>query len=208
MVRADGRAFRKILEKRKKPYDLDFARSMAGAAVALFQDSGLAPVMAYAFSDEINLLFTDAPFTGRVEKIDSVVAGSLSGALSLSFGCALSMDCRIIPVCRSEIIDYLIERQDEAWRNHVFSYGFCMLTKEGLTHYQAMEHLRGMKEHSIHELVFQKGVNLARTPLWERRGILCYRKDGKVVEDWELPLFKEEDGKRLIEGILASLKPS
>jgi tRNA(His) guanylyltransferase len=198
IIRADGRGFKKILESRKKPYDLDFARSMVGATVSLFLDSGLSPILAYTFSDEISLLFLDAPFTGRVEKIDSVMAGFLSGALSLSLGHVISMDCRVIPVCKAEIVEYLMERQDESWRNHVFSYGFYMQIEEGQTAAHAMEQLRGMCEHEIHELAFCKGINLAKTPAWERRGVLVYRKDGRVVEEWDLPLFNSEEGRRLI----------
>jgi tRNA(His) 5'-end guanylyltransferase len=198
IIRADGRGFKKILERRQKPYDQDFARSMVKAASNLFLDSGLSPILAFTFSDEINMLFLDAPFAGRVEKIDSVVAGFLSSALSLSLQQVVCMDCRVIPICQSEIIDYLKERQDESWRNHVFSYGFYMLLEEGQTPIQAMERLRGMREHEIHELVFQKGINLAKTAAWERRGILVYRYEGGLVEDWELPLFKSEEGSELI----------
>ena len=198
IIRADGRGFKKILERRQKPYDQDFARSMAKAASSLFLDSGLSPILAFTFSDEINMLFLEAPFAGRVEKIDSVVAGFLSSALSLSLQQVVCMDCRVIPICQSEIIDYLIERQDESWRNHVFSYGFYMLREEGQTPIQAMEQLRGMPEHEIHELVFQKGINLAKTATWERRGILVYRYAGRLIEDWELPLFKSEEGSELI----------
>jgi tRNA(His) guanylyltransferase len=202
VVRADGRGFRKLLEGCKKPYDIDFARSMAVAAVGFFIDSGLSPALAFTFSDEISILFLEAPFSGRVEKIDSVIAGFLSAALSLKLERTLSMDCRVIPLCESEVVEYLAERQDETWRNHVFSYGFYMLVGEGLTNSQAMERLRGMREHEIHELVFQKGINLARTPAWERRGVMVYRKGGRVVEDWELPLLRSEEGQRLLEGII------
>jgi tRNA(His) guanylyltransferase len=198
IIRADGRGFKKILESHKKPYDQDFARSMVGAIVSFFRDSGLSPILAYTFSDEISLLFLDAPFAGRVEKIDSVIAGFLSGALSLSLGRAISMDCRAIPVCKAEIVEYLVKRQDESWRNHVFSYGFYMRIEEGQTAAHAMEQLRGMCEHEIHELAFCKGINLAKTPTWERRGVLVYRKDGRVVEEWDLPLFNSEEGRRLI----------
>jgi tRNA(His) 5'-end guanylyltransferase len=202
MVRADGRGFKKILEGCKKPYDIDFARSMAGAAVSLFQESGLSPALAFTFSDEVSMLFLEAPFSGRVEKIDSLIAGFLSAALSLRLGRAVSMDCRVIPICESEVVEYLAQRQDEAWRNHVFSYGFYMLVDEGLTTTNAMEKLRGMREHEIHELVFQKGTNLARTPAWERRGVMAYRKDDQVTEDWEPPLFRSEEGQRLLEDIV------
>jgi tRNA(His) 5'-end guanylyltransferase len=67
-----------------------------------------------------------------------------------------------------------------------------------------MEQLRGMRESEIHELVFTKGVNLAKTPAWERRGILVYRKDGQIVEDWELPLFAEESGREFLKEVLRS----
>jgi tRNA(His) guanylyltransferase len=206
IIRADGRGFKKLLERRKKPYDLDFARSIVGVAASLFRDSGLSPVLAFTFSDEINLLFLEAPFAGRVEKIDSVVAGFLSGALSLSLGQVVSMDCRVIPICQAEIIEYLEERQDESWRNHVFSYGFYMLLEEGQAPAQAMEQLRGMREHEIHELVFRKGINLAKTAAWERRGILVYRHEGRLVEEWELPLFNSEEGKKLIAQMIESVR--
>ena len=206
MVRADGRGFKKILEGCKKPYDLDFARSMAGAAARLFQDSGVAPALAFTFSDEINMLFLEAPFRGRVEKIDSLISGFLSAALSLDLGRLVSMDCRVVSLCEAEIADYLAARQAEAWRNHVFSYGFYMLAGDGLSAEEVMEQLRGMREREIHELVFQRGVNLAKTPAWERRGVLIRRKNGNVVQDWELLLFKDEDGQELLSEIIGEFQ--
>lgn len=203
IVRADGRGFKNLLKDRKKPYDLDFAKSIVGSAIRIFDCSGLSPALAFVFSDEVNLLFMDAPFAGRVEKIDSIIASFISGVLSLSLGCFTSIDCRVIPVCEGEAVKYLRERQDEAWRNHVFSYGFYMLVGDGNSRSEAMSELRGMKESEIHELVFRRGVNLAKTPAWERRGVLVYRKGGRVIEDWDPPLFKSEEGKRLLEEIIA-----
>ena len=202
VVRADGRGFRKLLESCKKPYDIDFARSMAGSAARLFQESGLSPALAFTFSDEISLVFLEAPFAGRVEKIDSAVAGFLSAALSLDLGRLVTMDCRTIPVCEAEIVPYLAERQDETWRNHVFSYGFYMLVQEGLTHAEAMQRMRGMREPQIHELVFSRGLNLAKTPAWERRGVMVYRKSGPAVQDWELPPLRSAEGQRLLAEVI------
>ena len=96
-----------------------------------------------------------------MEKIDSLIAGFLSSAVSLDLARPVSMDCRTIPLCKDEIEVYLAERQDETWRNHLFSYGFYMLVEEGLSKTEAMERLRGMKEPEIHEVVYQKGINLA-----------------------------------------------
>ena len=201
-ARADGRGFKNILAGYKKPYDSGFASAMASSASSLFEDSGINPVLAFTFSDEINLVFMAAPFGGRIEKIDSLLAGSLSAFLSLQLGKPVSMDCRTIPLCRAEIKEYLIERQNETWRNHVFSYGFYMLQDEGLDPAQAMERLRGMRESEIHELVFQRGINLAKTPYWERRGIMIYRDEGRILQDWELPLFSSKEGVELLSQII------
>ena len=206
VVRADGRGFKKVLEGRKKPYDIDFARSMAGAVESFFLDFGPAPALAFTFSDEISLVFLEAPFSGRVEKIDSLIAGFLSSALSLDLGMLVSMDCRTIPLCQAEIGSYLAERQDETWRNHIFSYGFYMLLQEGLNGTQAMEKLLGLKESEIHELVFQRGINLAKSPVWERRGVMVYRKNGRVAVDWEIPLFSSQEGKALLAEIIGLAK--
>lgn len=202
VIRADGRGFGKVLKERDKPYDIVFARSIVDASHGVFKDSGLAPILAYVFSDEINLLFMDAPFNGRVEKLDSVVAGFLSGALSLSLGKAVSFDARVLPLSSEEILEYLSSRQDEAWRNHVFSYGFYALISDGMNPEKAMDHLRGKKESEIHEMLFMRGTNLAKTPAWQRRGVLVYRGWNEICQNWDLPLFKSDDGRGLIEEIL------
>ena len=81
-----------------------------------------------------------------------------------------------------------------------------MLVEEGLSTTLAMERLRGMKEHEIHELVYQKGINLARTPAWERRGVMIRRKGGQVVQDWDLPLFSSTEGKALLAEIIKAAR--
>ncbi|HPE62945.1 MAG TPA: tRNA(His) guanylyltransferase Thg1 family protein [Methanothrix sp.] len=225
VVRADGRGFGKLLSKADKPHDLEFARAMATAARAFVEGSGLAASLAFTFSDEVNLLFGEAPFNGRLEKIDSVVAGSLSGFLSIGLGKAVAMDARSIPLCPEEIVEYFAGRQDEAWRNHVFSSGFYALIGDGLAPDEAMGCLRGMKEAEIHEMLFARGTNLAKSPAWQRRGILIRRAEvakaeggeegeentrrkersrerWRIVEDWEPPLFRSEEGKSLLEGTI------
>jgi len=246
VVRADGRGFGTLLREAKKPYDIDFAKAMARAARVFVEESGLAPSIAFTFSDEISILFPEAPFNGRLEKIDSVVAGTLSGLLSINLGKAVAMDARSIPLCPGEIVEYFAGRQEEAWRNHVFSCGFYALIDDGLAPDEAMGRLRGMKEADIHEMLFQRGTNLAKRPAWQRRGILIRRmrmeeekadavegkgegevgeegagkgrgkgrgrgkdemrrKRWRVIEDWEPPLFRSEEGRRLLDGTIRDL---
>jgi tRNA(His) 5'-end guanylyltransferase len=77
-----------------------------------------------------------------------------------------------------------------------------MLVVDGLTASEAMEELRGMREQEIHELVYQRGINLAKTPAWERRGVMIFRKGGQLVQNWELPLFSSLEGKALLAEII------
>ena len=221
IVRADGRNFRRVLSGEfDKPYDERFAKGMAEAVAIFFETSGFDPKLAYVFSDEINLFLPQVvPFKGRIEKLDSVIAGFLASALTivLGFKDAIAFDARIIPVCsREDVWAYLTQRQAEAWRNHINAYGYYGLQESGLSEKEAEERLKGMKAAQVHELLFRMGINLNETPMWQRRGILIakerYEKEGynpkaakkvvatryEVVQRWDLPLFESEEGQNLI----------
>jgi tRNA(His) 5'-end guanylyltransferase len=78
--------------------------------------------------------------------------------------------------------------------------------------------LKGLKTKEFHEMMFKQGVNLAKTPQWQRRGILVYKQPflkkaksslverWKLKEDWNLPLFTSKDGSKLIQRILELIK--
>ena len=216
IVRLDGRAFHRLTKDlgMKKPYDEKFCRAMAQVCSALIEDSGLEPAFAYTFSDEISLCFLQAPFRGRVEKIDSVCAGFAASALTLALGVSspLSFDARIIPVDEKAACAYFDLRQREAWRNHINAYCQQALIEEGMTATQAARELKGMKAQAMHDFMHARGVNLAKTPSWQRRGVIVRRvpviKNGfnpvsgehveamrRVVRtDSDLPLFSAPEG--------------
>lgn len=224
-VRIDGRGFRRALALLdfKKPYDERFAHAMADSVESFFRESGLAPLFGFTFSDEINLFFYEVPYNNRIEKIDSIIPSFISSALTIKLNLKnpVSFDSRVILLGKDEIYKYLLWRQAEAWRNHVSSYGYYMLLKSGLTGNEAAVRLKNMKASSIHELVFRHGINLAETPAWQRCGILIYRetyeKTGfdpikktvvktlrkKVIQEWNTPIFKAEEGKKLINRLIS-----
>ncbi|MHC1567388.1 MAG: tRNA(His) guanylyltransferase Thg1 family protein [Candidatus Syntropharchaeia archaeon] len=226
IIRIDGRKFEKVLEKFEKPYDEGFARCMANASELFLKKSGFNPEFAYTFSDEISIFFRTLPFDGRVEKLDSVIPSFFSSVLTkmMDFEEPISFDSRIIPICTEDLIPYLAERQNEAWRNHLNSYAFYTLLEEGLSRREASKKLEGMKSEDIHEMLFRRGINLNSTPSWQRRGILIakeiYEKEGfdpkmkkrviaqriKIVQIWDLPLFKSDEGRELIDRILTYSK--
>jgi len=63
-------------------------------------------------------------------------------------------------------------------------------------------------------MMFKQGVNLAKTPQWQRRGILIHKQPilkraknslverWELKEDWNLPLFTSKDGAQLIQRVL------
>ena len=223
-VRLDGRGFHRLSRRLhlKKPFDPAFHEKMRAVSQYLLIGSGLSPVFAYTFSDEINLYFSTLPFSGRVEKIDSVTAASAASALTIELPSPepISFDARIIPVTQEFALEYLIQRQKEAWRNHINAYCQHALIKEGATPRAAAATLRGMQSEEMHEMMFERGVNLATTPAWQRRGTLLYREE-KTVEGFnpltgetvstvrscireceETPLFSSPEGRDLIRSLV------
>jgi tRNA(His) 5'-end guanylyltransferase len=223
IVRADGRNFKESLARLhfEKPYDEKFEKAMVAAGHALMEASGLGPSWVYTFSDEFNIFFKELPFDGRVEKLDSVVPSFLASALTIALDVdtPLAFDARVIPLHYEDVGGYLQWRQAEAWRNHMQSYGFYTLIKEGLAEKQASKKLLGMKFEDIHELMWQRGVNLNETPGWQRKGIFIHRKtvarEGfdplkkkkvrvkrlEVQETWDPPLFGSKEGEALLKGL-------
>ncbi len=225
IVRVDGRRFGKVLRKLQfsKPFDIRFANGMVESIELFFTKSGINPVLAYLFSDEVSLLFIrNLPFNGRLEKIDSVIPSFISSALTLNLGSPdpMSFDSRVSAIDSKDIIEYLMWRQEECWRNLVSSYAFYLLRDDGFSAKQAAERLKGLKSNDLHELAWGYGINLSETPAWQRRGILVYKqkfeKDSqnlltgdktkamrtRIVKDWEPPIFNTEEGFRMIESIL------
>jgi len=226
-VRLNGRRFQAVSEKlrAKKPFDKRFANCLVKAGKALFQVD-LNPSLVYVASDEINALFSHAiPFGGRVEKINSVLAGTTSSAFSLNAlkqfkkTLTVAFDSRIIITTREKVKEYLASRQRDAWRNHNNAYAYWLMRKQGRKPSEAAKTLKGLKTKELHELLFKQGVNLAKTPAWERRGALLYRQPyqkhrenltvtrWRIEENWNLPLFASIDGSPFLKQILEWAKP-
>ncbi|MBN1195369.1 MAG: tRNA 5'-guanylyltransferase [Methanomicrobiaceae archaeon] len=223
-VRLDGRAFHRLARIRnfRKPFDDRFSDAMCTVCTALLRDSGMNPLFAYTFSDEISLFFDRLPFDGRVEKIDSVCASFAASALALALDASapLAFDARVVAVSPEAAVEYLAFRQREAWRNHCNAYCQHALISEGMTSRQAASALKGTGSPGMHEMMFSRGINLAQTPAWERRGVLVCRaaveKEGynpisgetvtvarrEIRVNRDLPLFSEPDGIALIRSLM------
>jgi tRNA(His) 5'-end guanylyltransferase len=226
-VRLDGRAFHRLTEVLglEKPFDDFFHKGMVATCTALIAESGLNPDLAFTFSDEISLYFTKLPFGGRVEKIDSVAASYAASSLTLAFGgtTLLSFDARVIPATPEYALEYLTNRQSEAWRNHINAYCQQALVEEGMDMRKAAEKLKGLPSKELHEMMHERGFNLATTPAWQRRGTLVYKKltekegfnpitqetvlveRSAVTVETDLPLFTNPDGQDFLRKLVCGL---
>ncbi|KPV64237.1 MAG: tRNAHis guanylyltransferase [Candidatus Bathyarchaeota archaeon BA2] len=166
------------------------------------------------------------PFRRRVEKTNSVLAGIASSAFSLSVAklfkktLIAAFDSRIIVSSQEKIVEYLTWRQRDAWRNHNNAYAYWLFRRIGHKPSEAAKMLKGLKTKELHETLFRQGLNLAKTPAWQRRGILIYREPyqkqvkkqvvmrRRIRENWNLPLFSSKEGRSLIQQILRWAKPS
>jgi tRNA(His) guanylyltransferase len=179
IIRLDGRAFHQLAEEMhlKKPFDDHFSTIMAGVCEYCIRDSGLSPVFAYTFSDEISLFIPVLPFNGRIEKLDAIPASYAASVFTIlaQIKRPVSFDARVIPVTMDHVLPYLIWRQNEAWRNHINAYCQQALIEEGYSASDAASMLFKMPVSQLHELMFQRGINLSQTPAWQRRGILVSR---------------------------------
>ena len=225
IIRLDGRAFHTCSAEYKKPFDADFSELFVKTAKAIFTDSGLSPDFIYTFSDEISLYITKPVFDLRVEKLVSVAAAFASSAFTIAADAKtpLSFDARIIPLSEQQLPEYLAWRQAEAWRNHINGYCQKLLTDTGLSSSAAQKKLNGLNAEHLHELAFSHGINLAKTPCWQRRGIAVYHGTtektgfnpltGKKVTvsrniaevDKDLPLFKTPEGREWVYAKAASI---
>lgn len=228
MVRIDGRNFKNTLSRMgsEKPYDWRFASAIVSSIEDFFTKSGLSPVFAYTFSDEISFYFREVSFEGRIEKMDSIIASYISSAFSMALNPEepVSFDSRIIPIHEENIREYLIWRQDEAWRNCINSYAYYTLISEGMEEKEAAEILKNKGASDMHELLFERGINISKVPAWQRRGIMIMKKETeiegfnphlnvkttstrtKVFTEHNIPLFSSDEGEAFLEKLLAKKK--
>ena len=100
------------------------------------------------------------------------------------------------------------------------SWGYYTLIDEGIDKDEALRYLKGKKEWEIHEMLFERGINLATLPAWQRSGIIVSTKEyeisgfnpligkeakslrRKVTQNWEIPKFKSEEGIVLLEKLI------
>ncbi len=176
VARIDGRSFTRLtreVHEFEAPYDVRFRDHMI-ATVEHLMTCGFRVVYGYTQSDEISLLFhrDEDAFERKLRKFHSLLAGEASACFSLRLGGIAAFDCRISQLPAEQLVlDYFRWRQEDATRNALNSHCYWLLRKEGKSVRQATDALLRLGVPAKNELLFKRGINFAKLPAWQRRGV-------------------------------------
>lgn len=179
VARLDGRSFSRLTKEIcnfEAPFDEKF-RDMMINTVKQLMNCGFRVIYGYTESDEISLLFhkDENTFGRKVRKYNSILAGMASATFSLELGQPVAFDCRIVPLPNIELVkDYFLWRQEDAHRNALNAHCYWMLRKEGKSIEEATSLLGGKSVSYKNELLFSRGINFDKLPLWQKRGVGIY----------------------------------
>lgn len=199
IIRLDGKAFHTYTKGLERPFDKQFVSDIDETARFLCENiQGVK--LAFVQSDEISLVLTDfdkittnAWFDGNIQKMVSVSASLATAKFNeLRPGKLAFFDSRVFTIPeKSEVINYLIWRQQDTVRNSItavaqFLYSHKELFKKNTNQMQ--------------EMCFQKGINWNDFSIGLKRGRLIlkteYKKDDIIRTKWEIngaPHFTHEE---------------
>lgn len=114
-------------------------------------------------------------FDREVEKLVSVSAARAAATVSLQLGEVVEFDGRAWVGSRTEdVVDYFRWRQEDATRCALNGYCYWTLRREGKSVGEATQALRGAAVSEKNALLFERGINFAKVPTWQRRGSGIY----------------------------------
>lgn len=211
VVRLDGRCFSKFTAQFHKPYDECFAQAMQHTALELCEE--FHPVTAYTHSDEITLVwapkqnergeYNEPLFSGRVQKLSSVLAGFASARFNHILVQSLvgfeerhsqsmvdkvqrqmaHFDARVMVFPnKEEVLNALLWRQRDCQRNSVSSLARCHFSAKQLHGKQRDDQLAMLDSIGVqyHALVPEFRLGL----LFKRRQTTVTGPDGPFVRHY------------------------
>ena len=218
-ARIDGRAFHTLCKGLKKPYSEAFIQTMQEVCKYLVEESGAA--LGYVQSDEISLGwkdYTKAPFEGRIQKLESVLASMAaakfvqfieasksSSPLVIHYGIDVlwhrtqihvpSFDCRIFNLPNEgELANAFLWRENDAIKNSITGMALHFFSHKKIQGKSGEEKIAMMKE---------KGYDFYRdTYSAFLRGTFFQREDYlKKLTDEEVERIPEEQRDALIKSL-------
>jgi tRNA(His) 5'-end guanylyltransferase len=181
VARIDGRSFSSFTRGLARPYDQRLADLMMETVKYLVQETNAN--CGYTQSDEISLVWysptteTEILFNGRVQKMESVLAGMTSSYflyhcpkfLPAEYAAKLPhFDARVWNVpTKEEAANCFLWREWDATKNSI---------SMAAQHYYSHNELMGKNGSDKQEMLFQKGVNWNNYPDFFKRGSYIQRR--------------------------------
>lgn len=219
-ARIDGRAFHTLCKGLKKPYSLAFIDTMQEVCRYLVEETGA--ILGYVQSDEISLGWVDytkAPFEGRIQKLESVLASmasakfvqyveaSKSGGLHMNDGinqlwdrCNMylpSFDCRIFNVpSMVELANAFLWRENDAIKNSITGMALNFFSHRQIQGKSGEEKIAMMEEKG-YDFYNDTLPSFLRGTFYHRENykkVLTDEEVGHIPEKQRANLIKEEVG--------------
>lgn len=211
-IRSDGNAFHTLTKEMDllKPFDITMRDMMVNTTKKLMNRFGA--FVGYTESDEISIVIDRESdlFNRRVGKLEQISAGTCSSQFTLESNRFCTFDGRAMPFPYQEIvIEYMEDRQQDSFKNCIGSYLYWMYRlKSKMTKSKATKIMVKMDMEERTKILEEEfGIKVSEIPLWQRRGVLVYRKEvekegynpvkkkkviskRKVLDvDYKLPIF-------------------
>lgn len=173
-VRVDGRAFHTFTRGMNRPYDERMSKAMIETMKYLVKKTDAC--IGYVQSDEISLVLSDSKeplFGGRVQKLTSIIAAMATAKFNDEIHKSFpdkplaEFDCRVWNVpSRTEAANTILWREFDATKNSI-----SMAARSVYSDNQ----LLGKNSSDKQELLWQKGINWDKYPVFFKRGTYARR---------------------------------
>ena len=173
-VRVDGRAFHTFTRGMNRPYDERMSKAMIETMKYLVQKTDAC--IGYVQSDEISLVLSDIKeplFGGRVQKLTSIIAAMATAKFndeihkSFPDKALAEFDCRVWNVPnRTEAANTILWREFDATKNSISMAARSVYSDKQLL---------GKNSSDKQELLWQKGINWDKYPVFFKRGTYARR---------------------------------
>jgi tRNA(His) 5'-end guanylyltransferase len=173
-VRVDGRAFHTFTRGMNRPYDERMSKAMIETMKYLVKKTDAC--VGYVQSDEISLVLSDSKeplFGGRVQKLTSIIAAMATAKFNDEIHKSFpdkplaEFDCRVWNVPnRTEAANTILWREFDATKNSI-----SMAARSVYSDNQLLNKNSSEKQ----ELLWQKGINWDKYPVFFKRGTYARR---------------------------------
>ena len=152
-VRLDGVGWGRRLRGRFEwPRDERVHRALARSALEALQL--LQADLAYVVSDEASIVWLRGlPYSGRIEKLDSIAAAATASRVSLRLGLPLELDARVVKLYSSrDAARYILYRARVGFNNYVSSLYHSLPGADPRETPPLGEMLKTLEEHGLNPL--------------------------------------------------------